>query len=289
MISNLNNLFSKGARPIRSALISAHYQQHIFTDINLELYLENWINWLTQSRSKTLVGLEKFQYGDYTQGTSQTFDQFVLRHSSHREIVVFEGEFQYHACISKKAKFKVISNPKQLQNNQALILSVPFSDLGVCHPYFNLTLDTCNQLGIPVCLDLAYWGIAKNITIDLTRHSCVKEITCSLSKPFFTLENHRVGVRFSRDYLDDGISMINEVGMQNFYSMSLGIHYMKTFSNDWNWDQFGNLYHDLCDKYQLTKTDTIIFGTSQADEFRDFGRGIPGNYRICINRLLSDI
>ncbi len=289
MQSEYVHLFSKGARPIRSSLVSAHYEKHIFKDVNLKHYLENWTNWLIEGQSKVLIGLEQFEYGDYTQGTSQTFDQFILRHSNQREIVVFEGEFQYHACISKKTQFSIINNPDQLQSNQAVILSVPFSDLGVCHPYFDLILDTCNKLHIPVCLDLAYWGIARNIKIDLVKHSCVKELTCSLSKPFFVLENHRVGVRFSRDYLDDGISMLNEVGMQNFYSMSLGIHYMKKFSNDWNWDQFGNLYQTLCEQYQLTKTDTVIFGTSQVDEFRDFGRGIPGNYRICISKLLSDI
>jgi hypothetical protein len=289
MQSNFENLIQKGARPIQSQLLGQHYAQHNFQRIDMEHYLESWKKWLAHSKSKTLVGLEEFKHGDYTQGTTQTFDQFILRHTNSKQIVVFQGEFQYHACVSKRTKFEIIGDPNQLQNDQALILSVPFSDLGICHPRFEDTLDICNQLDIPVCLDLAYWGIAKNINIDLTKYYCVKEITCSLSKPFFTLENHRVGVRFCRDYVDDGISMINEVGMQNFYSMSLGMHYMNSFSNDWNWMQFGNLYNQVCENYNLSKTDTIIFATSKLDQFKKFERGIVGNYRICISKLLSDI
>ena len=46
-------------------------------------------------------------------------------------------------------------------------------------------------------------------------YPCITDVTCSLSKPFFTLENHRVGIRWTRDYVDDGVSMLNEVSMQN--------------------------------------------------------------------------
>ena len=98
---------------------------------------------------------------------------------------------------------------------------------------------------IPVCLDLAYWGIAKNILIDLNQFPAIKEVTCSLSKPFYTLENHRVGVRFTKDYVDDGVSMLNEVKMQNNYSMALGVKYMKNFSPDYNWKKFKDAYEDV--------------------------------------------
>ena len=72
-------------------------------------------------------------------------------------------------------------------------------------------------------------GYCKNIHIDLNQFPAIKEVTCSLSKPFYTLENHRVGVRFTKDYVDDGVSMLNEVKMQNNYSMALGVKYMKNF------------------------------------------------------------
>lgn len=287
MIDDLSH-FEKGARPIKSKVLAAHYQKHKFKQPNLDEYLDQWRQWLINSDSKRISGLDKFLFGDYSLGTSQVFDHFVIRHTSKRQIVVLRGEFQYHACISKKINFKVIDNANHLQKNQALILSCPFSDLGTIHPEFTKILDRCCLLDIPVCLDLAYWGISKDIEIDLDHYPCVQEITSSLSKPFFPLENHRVGVRFSREYLDDGISMINEVSMQNFYSMSLGCHFMQNFSSDWNWSVYGNHYDRICNSHNLVKTNTVIFGRSDQDMYQSFNRGISGNHRVCISKLLAE-
>jgi hypothetical protein len=236
--------FKPGARPIETQAVHDHYLNYQFAKPTVESYTQSWYQWLTNSDTKTLLGLEQFSHRDYTCGTSHAFDHFVLRHSRQRQIVVFAGDFQYHACISKQLDFAYVSSVDKLRGDLALIISVPFSDLGTTHPEFDQILSKCDQLSIPVCLDLAYWGIAKNVFLDLNQHQCVQEITASLSKPFYTLENHRIGVRFSRHYLDDGISMLNEVHMPNFYSMGLGMHFMHKFSCDWNWQHHGNNYYN---------------------------------------------
>jgi len=135
---------------------------------------------------------------------------------------------------------------------------------------------------------LSILGIAKHVHIDLNDFPAIKEVTCSLSKPFFTLENHRVGVRFTREYADDGISMLNEVQMQNKHSMSLGVHYMKHFSPDFMWDKYHDEHYHTCNKLDLFLTDTIIFGISNDDKYKEFNRGIPDNHRVCISEHLSD-
>lgn len=281
--------FDKGARPIKNNLVAQHYTNHVFGDTTLATYGAQWRKWLTNSDNKVLLGLDSFQHQDYTHGTSQTFDQFVLRHCSSRTIAVFKGEFQYHACISKKVPFEYIESLDNIQPDHALIISLPFSDLGCVFPNFEVLLNKCTELQVPVCLDLAYWGIAKNIHLNLDQYPCIVEVASSLSKPFFTLENHRVGIRFSRNYLDDGISMINEVNMQNFFSMSLGVHYMKSFSCDWNWKYHSDRYKQICLDHALTETDTVIFGIGKSSTYQEFERGIPGNYRVCVSKLLTDI
>jgi hypothetical protein len=281
-------MFTKGARPIELLQINQHYTQHSFVKYSLKEYTELWRHWLTTSNDKILKGLESFVYGDYTQGTSHTFDHFVLRHSQQREIVNFVGDFQYHACISKKLKFRTVSNCNELSGSHALILSIPFSDFGIMHPDTESILLRCNYLGIPVCIDLAYWGIARNICLDLNKYPCITEVTSSLSKSFYTLENHRVGIRFSRQYLDDGISMLNEVQMQNFFSMSLGAHYMKTFSADWNWKHNESNYLKICQNFELTPTDTIIFGLSSLDKYAYLNRGNVASHRVCVSSLLKE-
>lgn len=284
----MKKIFARGARPIKSLDVDAHYCTHVFVSSSLENYSSVWRTWLQNSTDKSLVGLEKFMYADYTQGTSQTFDHFVLRHSRSRKIVNLIGDFQYHSCIAKKINFQVLTSFNELKSDQALILSIPFSDYGKLHPDIDLILTKCNELGIPVCADLAYWGISKNIRLDLDKYHCITEVTSSLSKSFYTLENHRIGIRFSKDYLDDGISMLNEVQMQNLYSMSLGIHYMQKFSADWNWQQHSPRYLQICQELELETTDTIIFGLSSSNKYFYLNRGIPDNHRVCISSLLKE-
>lgn len=282
---------TRGARPIEDSTVSKWLDTHQFKDIDLDKYADTWRNWLTFTNMKSINGLENFPFVDYTQGTSQTFDNFVLKHNRHRQINWLVGDFQYHRCISKFAEYKEITtiHPDFMygKDMHALIISAPFSDYGCMHPDFEILMDICMDFNIPVCLDLAYWGIAKNVHLDLDKYPCIKEVTCSLSKPFHTLENHRVGVRFTRDYADDGISMLNEVDMQNKYSMSLGVHYMKNFSPDYMWEKYGDTHYTVCTELDIFVTDTVIFGISQDDKDKEFNRGIDNNNRICISQYLK--
>lgn len=284
----------RGARPIvNSEITEFHNNLQINSYPTLEEYTNVWREWINYSKNKSLLGLDKFSFADYTQGTSQTFDQFILRHSKDREIIVLNGDFQYHACLGKHVEFKYVDYPHHLEGIlrgpglHALLISAPFSDFGVIHPDFENIMQICDVHDIPVCLDLAYWGIAKNVHINLNKFPAIKEVTCSLSKPFYTLENHRVGVRFTKDYVDDGVSMLNEVKMANNYSMALGIEYMKNFSPDYNWEKFKSAYEDVCHENDLVWTDTVIFGLGDDVRHAEFNRGVTGNYRVCISEWLA--
>lgn len=283
----------RGARPIQNKEVLDFHTSLQLKDVKLEEYTDTFREWINYSDNKSLKGLDKFNFADYTQGTSQTFDHFVMKHNHKRQIVALQGEFQYHRCITKFAEFKELMHihPDFLYGKDlhALIISAPFSDYGSIHPEFENIMEVCEYFNIPVCLDLAYWGIAKHVHIDLDSFPCIKEVTCSLSKPFYTLENHRVGVRFTRDYQDDGISMLNEVKMQNNHSMSLGVEYMKRFSPDYNWIKYQEDYERVCHENDLVWTDTVIFGLGDDVRHAEFNRGVSGNYRVCISEFLSDI
>jgi len=291
----------RGARPIRNKEIldfDSHIQKNDLIVPTIEEYSDVWRNWLNYSDNKSILGLEHFTHTDYTQGTSQTFDNFILKHCNTKEIIVVQGDFQYHACLGKHVNFKNIYENEHSQINleeqlhgknlHALIISAPFSDFGCLHPDFDHLMKVCNVHDIPVCLDLAYWGIAKDINLNLNDYPAIKEVTCSLSKPFFTLENHRVGVRFTREYVDDGISMLNEVKMANNYSMALGVEYMKNFSADYNWIKYRQKYELICKDENLIWTDCIIFGLGDEERHEEFNRGIEGNYRVCVSEWLGD-
>jgi hypothetical protein len=180
-----------------------------------------------------------------------------------------------------------MDTPDDLLPGDSLVISLPFSDYGAQHPDWQSIMKRCDQLDIPVCIDLAYWGISRNLYLDLREHHCIEQVTCSLSKPFWTLENHRVGVRFSRSYNNDGISMINEVNMQNLYSMSLGNHFMQQFDCDWITDKFKASQESICNKLGLLATDTVIFGSGGPD-FTHYNRGIANHNRVCVSEFLCD-
>ena len=291
----------RGARPIRNKEISDfhfHIEKNNIHITTLDEYAGVWRDWINYSNNKSLTGLENFAHADYTQGTSQAFDNFILRHCNTKQIIVVQGDFQYHACLGKHVNFKNIYENEKNQINledqldglnlHALIISAPFSDFGCLHPDFDHLMKVCNVHNIPVCLDLAYWGISKGIDINLNDYPAIEEVTCSLSKPFFTLENHRVGVRFTKEYVDDGVSMLNEVKMANNYSMALGVEYMKNFSPDYNWEKYENQYIKVCEEQQLVWTDTVIFGLGDNERHEEFNRGVEGNYRVCISEWLGD-
>lgn len=289
----------RGARPIRnSELLPFHnIKTKEFKDTRiptLNKYRSYWTEWLNFSNNKSLLGLENFKHADYVQGTSQTFDNFILKHCYNKQILVLEGDFQYHGCLGKHVDFKYIKYPHHLESAiqgpdlHALLISAPFSDFGSIHPQFEYYMNVCEENHIPVCLDLAYWGIAKNIHINLNDFPAIKEVTCSLSKPFFTLENHRVGIRFTREYADDGVSMLNEVKMANNFSMYLAVEYMKHFSPDYNWEKYKTQYEQICHDQELVYTDTVIFGLGDEERHKEFNRGIDGNFRVCVSEWLGD-
>lgn len=277
----------QGARPVRSIDVYDHYVGFEYKPVTLACYKNQWYQWITDSRLKTLAGLDRFEFVDFVNGTSQTFDHFWLNYR-HKRCVAFRGEFQYHACVNKQHHFSYLDTPDDLQREDSLVISFPFSDYGGPHPDWYDILQRCDQLQIPVCVDLAYWGIAHDVHFDLRDHDCIEQITCSLSKPFWTLENHRVGVRFSRFYINDGISMINEVNMQNVYSMSLGNHFMRHFGCDWVSDKFKLSQIEICDRLGLVASPTVIFGHGGKD-YDHCNRGIAKNNRVCISEFLTDL
>jgi len=278
----------KGARPIKDQAIKKFYRLD-YPEVSLDTYTDAWRTWLTSSKLNYITGLEEFKFAHYTQGTTQSFDNFAIRHSKDRYLTTIQGDFQYHRCIGKFLYHKELDfhNPN-VKKNSALLISLPFSDMGAEHPAMERLLKFCNKNKVPVCLDLAYFGIAKGIYLNLRNYPCIEEVTCSLSKPFYTLENHRVGVRFTREYQDDGISMINEVNYQNNLSMSLGVAYMTEFSKDYMWTKYRDRYSSVCKQLDLEPTDTVIFGLGD-QRHQEFNRATKGLNRVCISNMLGDI
>ena len=81
---------------------------------------------------------------------------------------LFKGEYPYNRDIGIFAySNQMIENPANLHKNDALILSYPFSGTGTKHDQYEDIMERCDQLDIPVLLDCAWLGSAKNQEIDV--------------------------------------------------------------------------------------------------------------------------
>ena len=103
----------RGARPIvNSEVTEFHNNLKIDSYPTLEEYTNVWREWINYSNSKSLSGLNDFTFADYTQGTSQTFDQFILKHSKDRQIICLSGDIVFF--ISESRSCSVFSEKSKI-------------------------------------------------------------------------------------------------------------------------------------------------------------------------------
>lgn len=279
----------RGAKPV-SDLAIKHFIDNINTNGMLydetlpSKFIEIFYNWVTSSKYNTILGLENFNSFKIVNGTIQTFDHWYWRHKEKR-FRFFKGEFMYHSAFLKNGgNWKYIDD--DLESNDALIVSVPFSDNGSQRSDMFKYLENCNNLNIPVLLDFAYYPCTKNIWMDLNKFPCVETVTFSISKAFYGAEYLRTGIRIDRQCIDDGIDVFNSVDMTNRISLGIASELMKNFSIDYNWDIYDHVYKEVCKEYNLAETDCIMFGLG-GKEYNNYNRGASVN-RVCISDLIGE-
>lgn len=244
-----------------------------------------FIDWILSSQFNFIKGIEEFPSISLVNGTVQAFDHFHYRHKEKR-FRFYKGEFMYHqACLKNGSKFEWLDDDV-LTDGDVLILSVPFSDIGIQHPNTDQLLTVAKHLKIPVLLDFAYYPCTKNININLSKYDNVETITFSISKAFYGAEFLRVGIRLEREDNDDGIDVFNSVDMHNRIDLSIARSLIQTFPVDFNWKTYANTYNDICDDKKLRPTDCIMFGIG-GDEYSEFNRGGDVN-RVCISDLIGE-
>ena len=280
----------RGAKPvtdnsIKEFIISLSPVKDLYNDNIQHQFTENFFNWINSSSRNNLNGLESFTNRKLIAGTVQAFDHWYWRHKK-RRFRVARSEFMYHSAVLKNGGDLLYLDEDNFRENDALIISVPFSDQGRQHDMLNEYLKTCDRLNIPVLLDFAYYPCTKNINLDLNQYQCVETVTFSISKAFYGAEYLRVGMRLERNDTDDGVDVFNSVDMINKISLSIGNSLIQQYSVDYNWDQYESIYNKICEELELIKTDCIMFGLGGAD-YSNFNRGGDVN-RVCISELIGE-
>ena len=287
-----NKLLARNALPIKDKNILDFIKN---TDTNnfFSKSLENlkirdqfvnyYFNWIQKSKLNNLKGIKKFKHISFVHGTSQSFDFFYAENKS-RRFRCFKGDFFYHAISWERNNFKFsYLDDGKINKNDAVIISVPFSDNGFLHKLTYDVLEQCDSLNVPVMIDLAYYNLVRDLNFKLDRPS-IKSITFSLSKGYYPLDKLRIGIRCKKEFTDDPIDVFNSFDMFNKAGAALGLKVMRHFSPDYNQNKYGKKQIEICEKYGLEPSKCIIFGLGDK-KYSKFNRGSYSN-RVCISKLL---
>ena len=290
MMINLSGL-ERSALPIRDPEVLSFIKKidvnHFFTkslqDLTIrERFIKEYFKWIQTSKLNKLRGIKKFKHLSYVHGTSQSFDFFYAENNK-RRFRCFKGDFFYHALSwDRNYRFTYLDDGN-VRKNDAVIISIPFSDNGFLHDRTLDVLEKCDLLDVPVMIDLSYYNLVRELDFNLNRPS-IKSITFSLSKSFYPLDRLRVGIRCKREFTDDPIDIFNSFDMFNKAGASLGLEIIKKFSPDHNQIKFGKKQHKICSEFDLEPSKCVIFGLGD-ERFKRFNRGARWN-RVCLSPLL---
>ena len=277
------NAFSVSDQSVLETLNQSFNVLSAVDDSNIHTnFLNRYIEWILSTENNSIQGLEHFPYACFTNGTTEAFDKFYSKHSS-RRFRFFKGEFVYHrlSCRNNGYDWKYIEDDT-LDNNDVVIVSLPFSDTGNKHEDLDKLLQICDTLDIPVLLDCAYFGICADIDINLN-HPCIKEVTFSLSKTFYSAYL-RMGMRLTRIDDDDPLFVTNKMGYVNRLSAYIGLKLLNTFSPDYIYNTYRERQIEYCKILDVTPSNCVIFGLGD-DRWSDYNRDGKTN-RLSFHRFL---
>ena len=270
---------------IKNALNEADIYDHTIKSD----FLESYRQYISNDKYNKLIGIEELKSITYTNGTTQAFDTFLLRHHSKR-IRNFPGEFAYHriAATTSNLDFSEITDKQPLRPGDALIISAPFSASCDLLENFDHTMRICEKNRIPVLIDCAYLGIARGIEIDL-RYSAIEEISLSLSKTYFGAERLRIGMRMRKKFDDDTIDFGNEFDMCNIIGSYTGLKLIETMPPHEVYNVLNPVKSRICASKGYQNNKTCIFGSidSNHSDYTKYKRGNSVYSRICLSDTMQ--
>jgi len=273
--------WKESLKDLTDVILTDHYS---FPN-NGKLFTDKFDEYIKASKLNNLKGLDAYEHRSFVHGTSQTFDSFWMRHNNKR-FRCFKGEFFYHQANWKKFYKWCYLEDDNIQINDAVVISLPFSDYGKEHPRMREILEECERWEVPVLIDCAYYSIGRGIEFNFTEYDCIEDITFSLSKGFHLANRLRAGTRYSKKYYDDNIHIYNEWKQYSHLSAHLGTELLSYFPPDFMVNKWRDKQLEFCKDNNLKPSDCVIFAFGD-DEYKELNRGTEVN-RLCISNQIGD-
>jgi len=243
-----------------------------------EQFVNTYFNWIQDTKLNKIHNLAKFFKLSYSNGTSESFDKFYLKNSNKR-FRCFRGEYMYHIAAWKKNFTNwCYLDEDAIRSDDAVIMSMPFSDTGDVHPDANKILEQCNMQSVPVLVDCAFVGICSDIEFDFD-HDCITDVTFSLSKTF-AVANMRIGMRCTKIDDDDSLFVMNKANYTNRLGAAVGLKLIQIHSVDYNFLRWRDQQLTFCRELDITPSKCVVFGLGNT-RYQQYNRGMPTN-RLCL-------
>lgn len=249
-------------------------------------YQKQFRDWIYSSKLNK-IRFENLNYSCITNGTSEAFTMFMLRHNQ-RRFKFFQGDFMMHKVASNVADvdWEWIDDNGTIEYGDALIVSCPFSDTARFPHDFDRWMDLANKCEVPVLLDMAYFGTCLNIDIDTERYPAIEEICFSLGKTF-PIIGARAGIRFQKTLVDDPVTFANQNGIVNNFACKVGTYCMNNWNPDYIPHKYYDAYYDLCSAHDLLITNSVLWALSDDAKYNDINRGNETT-RLCVSNFVKE-
>ena len=244
-----------------------------------EEYLFEFRKWINSTTINTIKGFDAFTHADFCHGTTEAFDKFYTQNHT-RRLRIFKADYAYHKFSHNNYEFL---EDDVLRSNDAIIISLPFSDTGDEFQYEDI-LQIAERFNLPVLVDCCWFGTCSNVTFDFS-YSCITTITFSLSKSF-PVSRFRIGIRFTKDNFDDGLTAYTRDNYVNTLSQYIGISFMKAFSPDYIPTKYKEKQASMCKAMRITPSKVVFLGLGDA-KWSSLNRGGEHN-RLCLSDFFID-
>lgn len=227
-------------------VLSGKLNKDISNDVytNFKIEADNYFN---GSKLNNITGLDTFSHIDIVNGCTQYIDNLYML----GPVQVLAGDYRYHDRLRLATVFPL----GKLRNNTPLIIAMPFPSTGNVHNNMTELLTECTEKDIPVHIDGAWLTCCKDISFDFS-HSCIQSVGISLSKGL-GLGWNRVGLRYTRQKVQDSVTIMNDFNMNLRAPVMIGLHFIRHLPIDYLWNKYSDSYYKICSDFNLTPTNSI--------------------------------
>ena len=267
-----------GARAINNHVIEEFinfvtindFMTHVRMPTVVPRFLDRYRDWIASSEFNEFTGFDSLPITCYSNGTTEVFDKWYLRHHD-RRLRIFRGEYMYHYATHRNLKLDMKwLEDGPLEHHDHVIISMPFADSGGVHYETKSILDTAAIMGVPVLIDAAYIGLTQGIKFDFS-HPAIDTVAFSLSKTF-PVAHARIGMRISRTDIDDGLDIYRKTTYENRWGAALGNLLLANYGIDYNIKTYAHWQKFACQDMGLEASPTVLFGLG-GNAWKDYNRG----------------